>query len=103
MKHEEVKKMINNVIDNEFNHISQYREFNDFNSDVEISSAREKMDKLLKKITELAPENFELTNSLESEFANYRTAASRYYFKEGVIAGTTNLKFLEETHIMQGI
>jgi len=95
MKLEEQKKLINSVIGNEFGHISQYKECDDFDADVDISSTREKMNKLLEKINELLPEGFELTNDLESEITDYCTAACKYYFKEGVVSGTTNLKFLE--------
>lgn len=103
MKLEDTQKLINNVIENEFRHISQYKENHDFNADVEISSTSEKLNKLLRKMRELVPENFELINELDSEIADYCNAACRYYFKEGIIAGTTTLKFLEETHIMNMI
>lgn len=103
MNLEDTKKLVNNVIKNEFRHISESKEFDDFNADVEISSSSEQMEKLFKQIKELLPESFELIDALESEITDYCTAASKYYFKNGVIAGTTNLKFLEETHIMNMI
>lgn len=86
MNLESTKKLVNSVIENEFRHISESKEFDAFNADVEISSSSEKMEKLLEKINKLLPEDFELMSDLES-----------------VIAGTTNLRFLEETHIMNMI
>ncbi len=103
MKYKEIKKMINNVIENEFRHISEFREKGDFDSDNDITESMNEVDNAIKRLQELLPEQYSLISELESQFTNYCTAACKYYFREGVIAGTTSLKFLEETHIMNGI
>lgn len=103
MNLEDTKKLVTNVIENEFRHISEYKEYEDFNADTNINSSSKEINDLLKQLSELLPEHKRLILDLESEFGDYTTAACRYYLKKGVIAGTTNLKFLEETHIMNGI
>ncbi len=103
MNLEDIKKLINSVIENEFRHISQYEECEDFNADIEIKSLSQEINVLLKQLSELLPEHKELILDLESKSGDYTTAACRYYFKKGVIAGATNLKFLESTQIIEYI
>ena len=100
MNSQETKKLINNVIDNEFNHIQQSQEREESLNDMEIRAYYENTSDLMDKLLEAAPEHRELIDKFDSELCNYWTALCRYYFKKGIIASSTNLKFLEDTSII---
>lgn len=100
MNLEDTKKLVNGVIENEFNYIQRYDELNDTNEDPKINVWDEKTDNLLQQLLEVAPEHKQLLDDFDSSTAAYWGELCRYYFKKGVIAGTTNLKFLEDTSIM---
>lgn len=100
MNIEDRRKMVINVIDNEFNHISEFKENNDFNNDNELNKISEKINDILNKLNEILPEQQDLIEELDNLHVSYCISACKYYFKEGIVAGTTNLKFLEETKIM---
>jgi len=101
MKLEETKKLINNVIENEFNHIQETQEREESLSDIEIDAHYQNSSDLLDELLKIAPEHSELIEKLDSELSSYWLLFCRYYFKKGVVAGTTNLKFLENTEIME--
>ncbi|GEA33607.1 hypothetical protein [Clostridium diolis] len=100
MRMEELRKLINNIIGNEFDHISEFKEKEDFDSNDTIKELSEKVNDVLDKLNELLPDQQDLIGELDDLYSNYCTNACKYYFREGVAAGTTNLKFLEETKIM---
>jgi hypothetical protein len=100
MNLEDTKKLVNGVIENEFNHIQEFQEDEDICSDMQIETLSKKADDLLKKLMEIAPEHKDLLDDFDSAAAGYWAYVCRYYFKKGVVAGTTNLKFLEDTSIM---
>lgn len=100
MNLEDTKKIINNVIENEFNHIQDTQEMEDLRNNTKINTKSENAEDALKRLIEVLPEHKELIDKFESEFAGYWIELCRYYFKKGVVSGTTNLKFLEMTKIM---
>lgn len=100
MNLEETKKLINNVIENEFNHIQETQENKESLNDAEINGYYEGASDLMDKLLEVAPEHKELIDCFDSELGNYWTALCRYYFKKGIIASATNLKFLEDVSIV---
>lgn len=104
MKHEEIKRLIGNVIDNEFMHVQEYEERHFVDSNTEQMKLNKKSDELLKKLNDGIPEEYQKSlndynDALMSEWVNM----CRFYFKEGVRAGTTNLEFLKDTQIMDYI
>lgn len=101
MNLEDTKKLIKNVIENEFNHILETQQSQDLLEEVEINKISENSSNLYKKLIEVAPEHRKLIDNFESESSAYWSELCRYYFKKGVIAGTTNLKFLEDTRIIE--
>ncbi len=101
MKYEEIKKLIKNVIDNEFMHVQESEERRFIDTDKEQMELTEESEKLLKQLHENIPEEYqkslnEYNDALISEWVNM----CRFYFKEGVRTGTTNLEFLKETKLM---
>lgn len=101
MNFEDTKKLINNVIENEFRHIQEHEELNDLNKDKQRLEEYEKAAELLKNILAVVPEEYRnmieeyevLTNGVWLDYC-------RYYFNRGAISGITNLKFLDDTNII---
>lgn len=100
MGNNEIKKLVNGVIENEFNHIQETQEREESLNDMEIRAYYESVDDLMDKLLQVVPEHRELIDKFDSELCNYWTALCRYYFKKGIIASSTNLKFLEDTSIV---
>ncbi len=96
MRMEEMRKLINNVIENEFNHIQEYKEHEETLNDAGIRAYYESVGNLLDELSEAAPEHKELIDKLDAEVTNYWSLLCKYYFKKGIIASSTNLKFLED-------
>ncbi|HBJ1646721.1 TPA: hypothetical protein LA462_001204 [Clostridium botulinum] len=98
------KKIVNSVIENEFLHISEFKEHEDLKDNIEVVTADNKItqltDTLFKNVSQ---ECGILLDDLQSAECNYWCMIARYYFKMGVIAGTTNLSFLKDTGIIEYI
>ncbi len=92
---EDMKKIINDIIENEFKHICEFEEKEDFDCNNEISLSIDKVEDLLQELCKIVPNHQDLLMNLDSRFMDYCINACRYYFKKGVISGITNLKFLE--------
>ena len=93
---QDTKKLINNVIENEFSHIQETQEYEDSLINSELNAKNKNIEEILKKLFEVAPEHKELIDKFDSEVASYWTDVCRYYFKKGVAAGTANLNFLRD-------
>ncbi len=101
MEYKEMRELINNVIENEFNHVQECdeREFTITNKEqIEIIQAAEE---LFNQLYEVLPKEYkgvldDYSSAMQRDAANM----CRFYFKEGVKAGTTNLQFLKGTEIM---
>ncbi|MBN1040082.1 hypothetical protein FDC58_12105 [Clostridium botulinum] len=94
------EQLIDNVISNEFNHISEFKELEDLKKNEEIINLDSKKDKIYEKLYEVAPGQDKLIDDLESAECEYWCMVARYYFKMGVVAGVTNLSFLKDTGII---
>lgn len=101
MKYEEIKKLIENVIENEFMHVQEYDEKSFLDTDKEQMELTEESEKLLKQLHENIPEEYQkLLDDYSSAVLYEWVNMCRFYFKEGVKAGTTNLEFLKDTKLM---
>lgn len=97
MNYEEKRKLINNIIENEFTHIQIYRELNDLKKDKERLKESEESSKLFKKLLEGASKEYqEMLDDYYSAVISELVSYCRYYFKEGVAAGTSNLNFIRD-------
>ncbi|WP_346894052.1 hypothetical protein [Clostridium sp. UBA871] len=104
MKHEEIKKLIRNVIDNEFNHVQEYQEIELIDKDKEQIKLNEASEKLFEKLSDNIPKEYQKLLNEYNDALLYNCAnMCKLYFKEGVRAGTTNLEFLKDTQIMDYI
>lgn len=105
MKYEEVKKLINNVIENEFRSVEE-ENLKDLNVEVlkAYKSYSSEIIRLQEKIqgglSEELKKDFYRMDSLLMDQLCIEIA---YYFKKGVQAGTTNLSFLKDTNMMGAI
>ena len=97
------KKLINNVIENEFQHIQETQELNDLKEDKALDEESSRADELFKKLLKVMPEHKELLDEYYSAMNSFGVDFARYYFRKGVRAGTTNLEFLKDTEIMEYI
>lgn len=91
------KKIVNGVIENEFNHIQETREMNFCNSDIEYKQAQ-LMTEIIRKVLEknMTEEQLRLLDEFNSALINELMNVCKFYFREGLSSGLTNLKFLNE-------
>ncbi|MCS6131810.1 hypothetical protein DWV13_09215 [Clostridium botulinum] len=93
MTHKETEKLFNQIVNNEFLHISEFKEYEDLKENKEIVNIKNEKEKIYEKLYEVAPGHNDLIDDLDSAECNYWCMIARYYFKMGVIAGATNLNF----------
>lgn len=97
MEYKEITKLINNVIENEFNHVQEYREREFMDTDKEQIKLNEASEKLFKQLLEGIPEEYkEQLNDYNDALLNEWTNLCIFYFKAGAAAGLTNLQFLKD-------
>ena len=96
MKYEEMKDLINNIIENEFNHVQEYREKELTNEDEEQLKLEETSKKLFEELYKNIPEECQgLLVDYCDAVTNVWLNLCMFYFKEGVRAGVYNLNFLK--------
>lgn len=96
MKYEEMKDLINNIIENEFNHVQTYEERNFSDTDEEQLKLEETLKKLFEELYKNIPKEFHgLLGDFDDAVTDAWTNFCRFYFKEGVRAGLVNLNFLK--------
>ena len=105
MKYEEVKKLIDNVIENEFRSVE---EENLKDLDTEVLNAYKSYSSEIIRLQEkiqggLSEELKKDFYRMDSLLLDQLCIEIAYYFKKGVIAGTTNLNFLKNTNMMGAI
>lgn len=97
MKYEEIVKLINNVIENEFNHVQEYREREFTDTDKEQIKLKEASEKLFEQLLEGISEEYkDQLNDYNDALLNEWTNLCIFYFKAGAAAGLTNLQFLKD-------
>lgn len=96
MKLEETKKLINNVIENEFNHVQDQElkgmdELEEYNKLVNKNNDRYEL--LLKSLPD---ELQKVLNDYYDICTDRMQMEARHYFKKGVDAGASNLNFIRD-------
>lgn len=104
MKYEEANKFISNVIENEFQHVQIYEEKDFSDKNKEQNELEVKANEILERLLRSVPEEYrklidEYSNATCCEWVNL----CKFYFKKGVVTGTTNLNFLKDTNMMESI
>ncbi|WP_252234763.1 hypothetical protein [Clostridium sp. ZS1] len=97
MNIEKLELLMDKVIENEFKHIQEHHERDDINKNIEVVKEEKRANELLEKLLQVAPEQKSLINNYDEVITNYWVDIARYYFKKGVIAGTSNLDFITTT------
>lgn len=97
MKYEKICKLINGIIESEFNHVQMFKEANfiDTNEEQQVlhKTSVELMNKLMGTLSE---EKKDILDDLDTAICNEWTNLCRFYLREGIAAGFTNLKYLNE-------
>lgn len=90
-------KIVNGVIENEFEHIQETSELDFSNKDLEYKQDQ-LMAEIIRKALEknMTDEQLRLLDKLDLALSTEWVDLCRFYFREGVKAGLTNLKFLNE-------
>ncbi len=97
MKYEEMKKLIKNVIENEFYHVQEYEERKFTDTDKEQMKLTEASVKLFEQLRKDIPEEYqELLDAYNDTLLYEWVNMCRFYFKAGAAAGLTNLQFLND-------
>lgn len=97
MKYDEAKKIVDGIIESEFNHVQMFKEANFMDTDEEQQVLNKTSVELMNKLMEtLSEEQQELLDKLDGALASEWTNLCRFYLREGIAAGLTNLKYLNE-------
>lgn len=96
MIYEKICKLIYGVIECEFENVQEFREMKFSEKDEEQQELENKSLELMDKLVgTLSEEQKDLLDELDRANTNVWINMCRFYFKEGVAAGLTNLKFLD--------
>lgn len=97
MSCEKICALLEGIIKNEFNHVQEFKEIKFIDKDEEQkvyeSKTRELFDKLKVSLTK---EQQNILDDLDVAMTSEWTNLCRFYFKEGIVAGLTNLNYLND-------
>lgn len=97
MKYEQIKKIINGIIESEFNNVQMFKEANFIDTNEEQQVLNKTSVELMNKLMEtLSEEQKDILDKLNGVLASEWTNLCRFYLREGIVAGLTNLKYLNE-------
>lgn len=97
MNYENIVNIVDGIVENEFRHIKETleKDFTDTNLDYKQNTLiTEKLNKALEK--ETTEDQQRLIRELEASISNEWIELCKFYFREGLRAGLSNLKFLNE-------
>lgn len=88
-------KLVYGIIESEFNNVQEFRETDFSDKDLEQKELNKVSTELMDKLAITLPEETKyLLDEVEAAFINEWIKLCRFYFKEGLVAALTNLKFL---------
>lgn len=98
MRIEEIKLIMDNIIENEYYNIVENKEFKWCNSDEEFKNIKVMYSDLFTMLGNILTSDCknELFDKLDSVVGNMIDYMQVFYFKEGVKAGATKLNFIKE-------
>lgn len=97
MKYDEVKELVENIVENEYLHISDHGELEFTDTNIEYKNADDKYYQTFDKLEQtISKEYIDLLGQLEEEATERMRLLCRFYFKQGVAAGVSNLQFIKE-------
>ena len=92
-----IENIVNGIVENEFNHVQETLE-----ADFETENWEYKQQELITKVIrealkkDMTEEQQRLIGELEDSVSSEWIEICKFYFREGLRAGLTNLKFLKE-------
>ena len=97
MKFEQVNKIINGIVENEIEHIENEQEVEFIEKNQDYINQRENSNDIYNTLkNQLTEEQQYLLNDLMDSLVMEESIIKIFYFKEGLRAGLSNLKFLNE-------
>lgn len=97
MNIEELKVLINNIIENEYKHVQDYNVIEAMENDKEWNETNENMSKVFSEIYKDIPKELKSKiDELDALIGLEESYLERYYFKKGVEAALTGLSFLSD-------
>lgn len=97
MNYDKMCKLIDGIVENEFNKVQEFKEAGFADKDTEQQQLNKISSELMEKlIGTLSEEQQELLDELDGALASEWINLCRFYFKKGVASGLTNLKFLSD-------
>ena len=97
MMYEDMKKLLEGIVESEFNHIQEFKEKDFSNNNLEQMELTKISDELFKKLKkDMSKGDQDLLDDFYSAMNDEWINCCRYYFKEGLMSGLTNLKFLSD-------
>lgn len=95
MNYEKMCGLLEGIVESEFNNVQEFRETNFSDKNLEQIELNKVSSELLNKLnSSLSEEQKDLLDEFDVALVNEWVNLCRFYFKEGVAAGLTNLKFL---------
>lgn len=94
---ETYRKIVKGIVENEFNHIQETTEVGFANKDLEYKQDQ-LMTEIIRKALEkdMTDKQKDLLDEFDSALTNEWVTLCSFYFREGLKAGLTNLRFLNE-------
>ena len=97
MNYEKMCKLINGIVENEFNKVQEFKEAGFADKDTEQQQLNKISSDLMEKLMgTLSEEQKDLLDKLDGALASEWINLCRFYFKKGLAAGLTNLNFLSD-------
>lgn len=92
-----IEKIVNGIVENEFAHIQEYSELDFTKTNIDYRQAN-LMTEILHKalMKDMTEEQQRLIGELEDSVSSEWIEICKFYFREGLRAGLSNLKFLKE-------
>lgn len=104
MKFNQVTKIVDGIVENEFRHVQEFLEEDFEDNDLEYKKESAMTQLLYKKLEEgMTEEQKDLLDKLDCSMTLKSTSLCRFFFKEGLRAGLSNLKFLNEIEYIKTI
>lgn len=98
MNYDKMCKLIDGIIENEFNNVQEFKEAGFVDKDIKQQQLNKTSSELMEKLMgTFSEEQKDLLDELDGALASEWINLCRFYFKKGVAAGLTNLKFLSDT------
>lgn len=102
MNYEDLIKLINNIIENEFLTVSKYLESEFTHEDETYKSLRKEEDNAFNELLKVIDDNAtDKIDDFDVALNNKMRELCRFYFKTGVFAGLSKLSFLKDIYTVE--